>query len=172
MPDYTALLPPGLALLLIVRRGMKPTRIKPNRLWVYPAIITLLVLTSLSHAKAPDPLTLAIYAAVVVAGGVLGWFTTQHIELTLDEKTGTVMSQPSLFGTAVTVAVFGARFALDYVMQVPSGKGMSQLAVQHGASLALLTNAGLLFVAARGLSRAWHMWARIQPLLAQHKASQ
>jgi hypothetical protein len=96
------------------------------------------------------------------------------VELTLDDKTGTVMSQPTFLGTAMTALVFVARFALDLVTGAGSGGGggWKQVAVQHGASLLIITNAGLLFVAGRGLSRAWHMVARINPLLAAHKASQ
>jgi len=65
-----------------------------------------------------------------------------------------------------------ARFALDFLSAGGNGNGLKALAVQHGASLVLIANAGLLFVAARGLSRAWHMLARINPILEQHKASQ
>ncbi|MEJ0041345.1 MAG: hypothetical protein WDM81_03660 [Rhizomicrobium sp.] len=112
----------------------------------------------------------AIYAVAILAGGALGWFTTQHVELTLDESTGTVMSQPTWFGTVLTAAVFVGRFALDFLMTGGDGGGVKALAQQHGAGLVLVANAGLLFVAARGLSRAWHMVARIHPLLEQHKA--
>jgi len=172
MNEALPFLPPALALFIIVRRGMKPQRIKPDRLWIFPGIITILALTTIWRGQVPGFGELAIYIAAALVGGVMGWFTTRHIELTLDEKTGTVMSQPTFFATATTAAVFLARFALDYFSGAHSGGAMKAMAVQHGASLALITNAGLLFVAARGLSRAWHMVIRIHPLLEQHKASQ
>ena len=172
MHGFGPFIAPALALFFIVRRGSRPQRIKPDRLWIYPGVITFLALTAIWGGKVPGLLELALYVAAVAAGGVLGWFTTQHIELTLDDKTGTVMSQPTLFGTAMTAAVFLARFALDFLSTGGSGGGLKAMAAQHGASLALVANAGLLFVAARGLSRAWHMVARINPLLEQHKASQ
>ncbi len=165
-------MPPLLAFFIIVRRGLKPQRVKPNRLWVFPVVIALLVLLALSHGPFPDAVALAVYAGAAAAGGLLGWFTTRHIELTLDEATGTVMSQPTLFGTAMTASVFLARFVLDQAMgSGGQGGGWKAIAVQHGASLALIANAGLLFVAARGLTRAWHMQVRIHPMLAAHKAS-
>ena len=172
MHGFAPLIAPALALFFIIRRGSRPQRIKPGRLWIFPGVITILAVAAIWHGKFPSVLELAVYAAAIVAGGVLGWFTTQHIELTLDDKTGTVMSQPTLFGTAMTAAVFLARFGLDFLSAGGTGGGWKALAAQHGASLVLITNAGLLFVAGRGLSRAWHMVARINPLLEQHKASQ
>ncbi len=172
MRSLVPFLAPALALYFIFRRGAKPQRIKPGRLWIFPGIITILALSAIWSGKAPGLLGIAVYILAVAAGGVLGWFTTQHVELTLDDATGTVMSQPTLFGTALTAAVFVARFALDVLTAGGPGGGVKALAAQHGASLVLIANAGLLFVAARGLSRAWHMVARITPLLEQHKAAQ
>ncbi|HXC55476.1 MAG TPA: hypothetical protein VNU97_09285 [Rhizomicrobium sp.] len=162
---------PALALFLILRRGMRPTRIKPDRLWIYPGIITLLALAALSRGKLPGLEGIAIFVAAVLGGGALGWFTTQHVELTLDDKTGTIMSQPTPFGTLLTGAVFAARFILEYLVNGGPGGG-APAALKHGDLYVWLADAGLLFVAARGLTRAWHMWARTRPLLAQHKAAQ
>ena len=170
MHSLAPFLAPALALYIIVRRGAKPQRVKPGRLWIYPGIITLLALSAIWRGKPPSLLEIAVYAAALAAGGVLGWFTTQHVELTLDDETGTVMSQPTWFGTAMTATVFAARFALEFLTTGGDGGGLKAMAQQHGASLVLIANAGLLFVAARGLSRAWHMVARINPLLEQHKA--
>ncbi|MEJ0025267.1 MAG: hypothetical protein WDN01_04480 [Rhizomicrobium sp.] len=172
MKGLAPYLVPALALYFIVRRGAKPQRIKPDRLWIFPGIITFLALSAIWRGKAPGLLEIAVYVAAILAGGVLGWFTTQHVELTLDDATGTVMSQPTWFGTVLTAAVFVARFALDFLTTGDNGGGVKALAQQHGAGLVLVANAGLLFVAARGLSRAWHMVARINPLLEQHKAAQ
>ncbi|HEY0107487.1 MAG TPA: hypothetical protein VGB91_15510 [Rhizomicrobium sp.] len=158
------------AFVLILRRGLKPQRIKPDRLWVFPVAITILALATLSNGKPPDPVAILVYVGAAAAGGALGWFTTRHIELTLDDKTGTVMSQPTLLGTAMTAGVFLARFAVDAATGTGPGGGWKGFAVQHGASLALITSAGLLFVAARGVTRAWHMRQRIHPMLAAHKA--
>lgn len=171
MQDYLTFLPPGLALFIIIRRGLRPQRIKTNRIWSFPAIITILALATIGRGHPPDALSIAIYAAAAAAGAVLGWFTTQHVELTLDDATGTIMSQPTPLGTALTAGVFLARFALDYATGAQHGHAMTNFAVAHGASLAWITNGGLLFVAARGLTRAWHMWNRTQAMIAQHKAA-
>jgi hypothetical protein len=171
MPELSFFLPPALVLFMIIRRGTRPQRIKPNRLWVFPGLIALLACLAIANGKMPSLIGFAVYAAAIVAGAVLGWFTTQHIELTLDDATGTVMSQPSRLATIGTAAFFLARFALDYATGSQGGGFWKTYLVAHGASLALITNAGLLFIAARGLSRAWHMLARINPMIEAHKAS-
>jgi hypothetical protein len=160
---------PTLALFFIVRRGLRPQRIKPNGLWIYPSIITVLAVLALGHGQTPGVLAIAMFTVAVAAGGALGWFTAQHVELTLDEKTGTIMSQPTPFGSLLTAAVFAARFILEYL----TGAGQSPAPHLHPSdTLVWLSDAGLMFVAARGLTRAWHMWIRTRPLLAQHKAAQ
>jgi len=168
-------LSPLLALFLIVRRGIRPQRVKVNRLWLYPAILTFLAVTSLGHSHFPPVVALSLYVGASVAGLAMGWFGTRHVELTLDDATGTIMSKPTLAGTAVTAGVFIARFALDSVMGAKPGpggvKGWKAWAVAHGASLIWITNASLLFVAGRAIGRAVHMYLRTQPLLEQHRAA-
>ena len=112
-----------------------------------------------------------------MAGAALGWFTTQHVELTLDDATGTIMSKPTRFGTYLTAAVFILRFAVEFMVNGgPGGASgpphMPARVVQHAGTLLWLADAGLLFVAARMLAQSAHMWLRIRPLLARHKAAQ
>ena len=177
MQEFLPGLPPLLALFFIIRRGMRPQRVKVGSLWVFPAIITFLAVTSLGHSGFPPILAIGLYAVAFAAGLALGWFGTQHVELTLDDATGTIMSKPTPMGTAVTAAVFIARFALDTIMGVKPGQGggaaagLKGLAVQHGASLTWITNAGLLFVAGRAIGRGVHMYLRAKPLLDQHRAA-
>ena len=171
MSELFPFLPTALVLYIIIRRGTRPQRVKPGRLWVFPALIAFLAFTAIGSGKTPTPAEITIYAGAVLAGGVFGWFTTQHVELTLDDKTGTVMSQPSKFATAATVAIFLARFLAGYVSGGHGSAAWKDFLVAHGASLVLITNTGLLFIASRGLSRAWHMMARINPMIEAHRAA-
>ncbi len=140
------------------------------------AILTILALLSLSKSGMPELLALGAYAVAIAGGLALGWFTTQHVELTLDPKSGTIMSKPTPFGSLLTAGVFAARFGIEYLVNgVPGGETPGgQVAPHHAAHLLWLANAGLLFVAARMIGRAWHMWIRTRPLveqLAAHKAA-
>ncbi|MBS0472566.1 MAG: DUF1453 family protein [Proteobacteria bacterium] len=174
MKEFLPYIAPLIALYIIIRRGSRPRRIRPNGLWIYPLIITVLAASALSHSKAPDLLGYGLFVVAALAGAALGWFTTQHVELTLDEKTGTIMSKPTQFGTILTAAVFVARFAIEFMVNGnPNGMPSRHvLQAHHADSLLLFANAGLVFVAGRILLQAAHMWLRVRPLVAQHKASQ
>ena len=168
MNNLAPFIAPALALFFILRRGLRPRRVKPNGLWTFPVVLTVLALLSLSHSGVPALLAVAGYATAVVGGFALGWFTAQHVELTLDPASGTVMSKPTPFGSALTALVFIGRFAIEYFVKgTPGGPPGAHIAPEHAANLIWLANAGLLFVAARMIGRAWHMWIRTRPLLAQ-----
>jgi hypothetical protein len=174
MKELSPFLFPALALFVILRRGLKPRRIKANGLWTFPIILTILALLSLSKSGMPAPLALGAYVVALVGGLALGWYTTQHIELTLDPKTGTIMSQQTLAGTLLTAGVFALRFAVEYLVEGTPGGAGGHVSAHHAAGLVWLSNAALLFVAARMLGRAWHLWIRTRPLLEQieqHKAA-
>jgi len=78
------------------------------------------------------------------------------------------MIVPTFWGTAMTAGAFVARSLADTAMK---GVG-AVLPGQHALTIAGATDAALLFVAARGLASAYHMWIRTRPLLEQHKATQ
>ncbi|HEX4301615.1 MAG TPA: hypothetical protein VHZ78_02395 [Rhizomicrobium sp.] len=164
---------PALALFFIVRRGRTPRRIRPGALWVYPLVITLLALTTLSQGMPRDLEAVAVYILAFAAGAALGWFTTQHVELTLDEKTGTIMSQPTMFGTLLTAGVFAARFGLEYLINGGPGQAPhGHISPERAANLLWFADAALIFIAGRALAQAGHMWLRTRPLVAQHRAAQ
>ncbi|HTP77355.1 MAG TPA: hypothetical protein VMJ73_10290 [Rhizomicrobium sp.] len=166
IPTFGSLLPTLLVVWLIIRRGSKPRRVKLNSLFRFPAIVAVMALLSLYGHAPKNVLAIAMYFAAAPAGAVLGWFSARHVELTLDDKTGTIMSQPSFWGTAMTAGAFIARSLADYVMKGAGGA----LPAHH--AIAGATDAALLFVAARGLASAYHMWVRTRPLLEQHRAAQ
>ena len=174
LKEFAPYIAPALALFFIVRRGFRTRRVKANRLWAYPIVLTVMAGIVLWRSGVPGAEAIAIYAAAIAAGAVLGWFTTQHLELTLDDN-GTIMSKPTPFGTLLTAAVFVARFAAEFYMNGgpprPGPQPPNLHPTAHGLLL-WLTNAGLLFAVARLIAQQWHMWIRTRPLLEQHSARQ
>src|ERR1043165_103157 len=160
MSSLGSFLPPALALLILVRRGSKlrrggskPRGGKVATLWRFPILISLLALVTLAGSTVPGILTLAMYVAGLGAGTAVGWFSAQHVELTLDSKTGTIMSKPTVFGTMMTAGAFIVRFAVDYVMKggLDGDARTPAFAMHHATSIVGFTDALLLFVAARSL---------------------
>lgn len=162
---------PAIALLLILRRGSKPRRVKVNSLWRYPFIITVLCVSTLLGKPFPQLQPLLMFAIAIPAGFTMGWFGAQHVELTFDSATGTIMSKPTAFGTLLTAGAFLVRFAIEYLINGAPSRGMPSplTAVHHATTWVGAADALLLFVAARGLASAWHMWIRTRPLLEKQK---
>jgi hypothetical protein len=137
-------------------------------LFRFPAIIAVMAALALYGHAPKNLLAIAMYFVAVPAGVVLGWFSARHVELTLDDKTGTIMSQPTFWGTAMTAGAFVARSLADYAMKGAGGL----IPGHHEMTISGATDAALLFVAARGLASAYHMWVRTRPILEQHRAAQ
>jgi CRISPR/Cas system CMR subunit Cmr4 (Cas7 group RAMP superfamily) len=74
----------------------------------------------------------------------------------------------------MTAGAFIVRFAVDYVMKggLDGDARTPAFAMHHATSIVGFTDALLLFVAARSLAGAWHMWIRTRPMIEQHKAAQ
>ena len=168
IPTFGSLLPTLLVVWLIIRRGSKPRRVKLNSLFRFPAIIAVMAALALYGHAPKNLLAIAMYFVAVPAGVVLGWFSARHVELTLDDKTGTIMSQPTFWGTAMTAGAFVDRSLADYAMKGAGGL----IPGHHEMTISGATDAALLFVAARGLASAYHMWVRTRPILEQHRAAQ
>jgi hypothetical protein len=174
MNQFAPYIAPAVALFFIIRRGAKSRRVKVSSLWRYPIVIALLCVATFAGKPFPDLLSLAMFALAIPAGAALGWFSAQHVELTMDAQTGTIMSKPTPFGTALTAGAFIVRFVVEYLVRGGPGNGAPSPAfnVPHSGALVGFSEALLLFVAARGLASTWHMWIRTRPLLETHKASQ
>jgi energy-coupling factor transporter transmembrane protein EcfT len=152
---------PLLAIFFILRRGFRQSRVRPGALFVYPLIICLLIAATFVHQKMPTPEMMAVLAVAALVGLGLGWFTTAQLQLSVDAKSGTILSKPTPIGTAITAAVFALRFAVDYMMRADAGGAHA-----HDPLLLAAANAGLMFVAGRLIGRAVHLWIRTRPLLA------
>ena len=155
---------PLLAIFIILRRGFRQSRVRPGALFIYPLVICLLIAASFLHQKMPTPQVMTVLAAAALCGLALGWITTAHLQLSVDPKSGTILSKPTPIGTAITAAVFALRFAVDYMMHADAGGAHA-----HDPLLLAIANAGLMFVAGRLIGRSVHLWIRTRPLLAEAK---
>ena len=150
---------------LRMSRARKGRPVKPNRLWIRPAIIAAFVAFSLAMTPKPDLLGLGIYALAAVLGAGLGYLLSRHQELTLDPQNGAITSKMSVFGMILFFCVFAGRYAFRTF--VNGGQAPDKLAV-HSAQITLYSDAALLFLLAMFSAQAWEIWRRTRPLLAEH----
>ncbi len=161
---------PVLIVALVAWRIARQSRgrpLRPSRLWVRPAMLTLFLALAFLHPTALTPLSFAIFAAAAAVGVGLGFVLASHQKLTVDPATGTITSTTSPVGIALFVALFAARYVLRIVMT--GGQAPDQLAA-HSTQVLTYTDAGLLFALGLVSAQAWEIWRRAKPLLAEAAA--
>jgi hypothetical protein len=156
---------PVLVMGLVVWRLRKQSQgrpLKPNRLWVRPAMLALFALLAFIHPAPITPLSLAIFVVCAAAGIGLGYLSARHQNLTLDPDTGAITSKMSPIGMALFVAIFASR----YVVRVVVEGGQPPQAFRHPSSSALTyTDAALLFALGLVAAQSWEIWRRARVLL-------
>jgi hypothetical protein len=141
--------------------------VKPNRLWIRPAILAMLLGFTFLHPPVLSVLSVAAFAAAMVAGGVLGYVLASHQALTIDPATGKITSKMSPIGIALFIGLFAGRYA--FRMLITGGQAPDKL-MAHSAQITLYTDVGLFFVLALVAAQAWELWRRTRPLVAEHAA--
>jgi membrane protein CcdC involved in cytochrome C biogenesis len=143
---------------IIALRSRAPRRLRPELLWIFPAIFSLLGASYFVFAYRPASLVegLEILAAAV-AGAAFGWWRGKLTRIEVHPETHDVSAQMSPIGVVIVLLVFGGRSALRYVAP-PELAG----AINGG----LLAFALCMLIAARV-----EMWLRASRLLAEAKSS-
>nr|WP_295662666.1 CcdC protein domain-containing protein [Polymorphobacter sp.] len=105
---------PLLILGVIAIRRRKPQRIRIERLWITPVLMTALIGTGLYYTPHTPfhPATYAAFAVALAAGLVGGWFRARTVPMSFDAATGTVVTEPSIVAIIVLVALFAGRSLL------------------------------------------------------------
>lgn len=161
---------PVLVLVLVgwrMVRNMRGRPIKPDRLWIRPAILSLFLLLAFLHPPAITALSLGLFVGAAVAGLGLGYLLASHQTLSIDQASGTITSKMSPVGMVLFLGLFAARFVLRMAMQ-----GGGQSFAHPSGPVLMYTDAGLLFVLGLVAAQAWETWRRAKPLLDGHRTSQ
>ena len=149
-----------------MRRASQGRPLKPNRLWIRPAILGLFALLAFIHPAPITPLTLAIFLAAAVAGVGLGYLSARHQHLTLDPETGAITSKLSPIGMALFLAIFASRYIVRLVVE--GGQPPKPFAQASSGALTY-TDAALLFALGLVVAQGWEIWRRAKALERAHK---
>jgi hypothetical protein len=145
-----------------LRKQSQGRPLKPNRLWVRPAMLAVFALLAFIHPAPITPLTLALFVLCAAAGVGLGYLSARHQHLTLDPGTGAITSKMSPIGMALFLAIFASRYIVRLVVE----GGQPPQAFQHPSSGALTyTDAALLFALGLVAAQSWEIWRRARGLL-------
>lgn len=167
---------PLLVLFFIIRRGIKASsrKVRLNRLWVFPAFITLAAIFTLASTPLPPDLVLLAFAGALGLGGLVGFLRTHHMAFSVDDETQSVMQTATPLGTIIIAMLFIIRFGLKLVfpeLNGPSSFDGSGGADQHiSTHMIYWTDGGLLFAAGMIWAAALTSWVRARAVLADHRA--
>jgi Protein of unknown function (DUF1453) len=171
--QFLPYLGPALVVILIGRRllrAQKPTRVRPNLLWIQPAILLagMMFLFAVTRVQL-SMFAIAIFALAAVAGAAAGYFRALHQEFSIEPETGNVMSKATPLGSILFLGIFLIRYVMNYMM-----KGGQQTDMTHppSANVLLYTDATLFFAFAMVVATAFEVWRRTRPIVAEHKAGQ
>jgi hypothetical protein len=165
MAQVMPYLMPVLVLGLVYWRMRRQTQgrpLKPNRLWIRPALLAVFALLAFFHPAPITPLTLAIFVVSAAVGIGLGYYSARHQHLTLDPASGAITSKLSPVGMALFLAIFGVRYIVRLVVE----GGAPPQAFQPPSSGALTyTDAALLFALGLVAAQSWEIWRRAKVLM-------
>ncbi len=114
---FPILIPLAIIAVLAVRRR-KPQRIRIERLWIMPVLMTAFIGMGLYYTphKPFHPATFAAFAAALGVGLVAGWFRARTVPMSFDAASGTVVAEPSIVAIIVIAALFAVRSALRMIL--------------------------------------------------------
>ncbi|HSC17999.1 MAG TPA: hypothetical protein VLC74_03705 [Rhizomicrobium sp.] len=163
-PYLVPLLVIGVVALRLVRN--KPRKVRPNRLFILPALLTLAAGFALSQMPAPGWIWYAVYIVAGTVGLGVGYLSGRHREFTLDPGSQEIMARATPTGTILFAALFAIRYGLKFI----ASGGNPYAPPAHPAANAIgWTDAGLVFSVAMLLATATTTWWRTRHLVAERQ---
>ena len=160
-PNPFSYLIPILVILPILyfrlRRMMKPTPLKLNRMWIRPAII-LCVGIAVLVAAPPPARDWFWFALVALLGGVLGWQWGKQMAIHVDPENGTLMTR----GSQAALIMMGLLIVVR--MGLRAGMQMESAALHLDATV--ITDLFIVFAATLFGLRGLEMFLRARQVLA------
>jgi uncharacterized membrane-anchored protein len=170
--QFLPYLGPAIVVIVIARRTLRaqePRRVRPNLLWIQPAILFLGMVSLFAMTRVTvSAFSLGVFALGAVAGGGVGYFRALHQEFSIEPETGNVMSKATPIASLLFLGIFAVRYAMNYWM-----KGGQQTSMTHppSANVMLYTDAMLFFAFAMVAATAFEVWRRTRPLVVEHRAA-
>ncbi|QYE35590.1 cytochrome c biogenesis protein CcdC [Polymorphobacter sp. PAMC 29334] len=129
---FPILIPLVIIGVLVIRRR-KPQRIRIERLWIMPVLMTAFIGSGLYYTPhaAFHPLTYAAFAIALAVGLIAGWFRARTVPMSFDAASGTVVTEPSIVAIVVLVALFAGRSLLRMAL-VGSATGIDAGTISDG----------------------------------------
>ena len=146
---------------IVALRARKMASVQPmrlNRLWIRPAIMSVISVGVLFVTPPETVLQALALVAVVAIGAVGGWHQAKLMAISVDEATGALNVKASRWGMLTLLGIILVRMALRPWLTGPDSP-------VH-ASVGLVTDGFILFIAGFYAARSTEMFLRGRALLA------
>lgn len=156
--QFAPYLVPVLIVVLLARRVMRaqePRKVRPERLWITPALLLFAVASTFANSPVPPAFVIGALVVATAAGAAFGWYRVHTLEFSLDPESGAIMSKATPLGAIVLVALIVFRYALKYFL---NDEGV------RGVELLWWTDGGLVFSAGMLVAQSAHTWVRAHKL--------
>jgi hypothetical protein len=165
---FRTVAPFGLLVLLVafvLWRNRRPRRLRINRLWIIPTLVTLGVGVGVALGRPPIGyhwVDIALSLLAVALGLAAGWRRGKFMRIAVDPDTSTVTAHASPAGVLFILGLLAVRRALQFEVET----GAIPLPFKPAALIEPL----LYFAAATVVAQRLEMWLRARRLLAEAPA--
>ena len=163
---FSPLILPLIVAAFLLRRAMreqKPKRVRFTGLWLFPALLLLVTISSVTHGSQPGILVSIAWLIAMVLGGLVGWYRVHTLEFTLDAESGKVSARATQFGALLIVGLIALRYGADFVIK--------KLGLGSGDGVDYATDAMMLLSTSMYVARSVHTWIRARALVIAHRAA-
>jgi hypothetical protein len=154
---------PLLVLGLVLYRTSRARTVGVRRMWIRPAIILILTLTSLVASPPTSLMVIAIFLGLGIVGAGIGFMMAHQQALSIHPETGVISSTTTQVGTILVVCLFAFRYGIKLVFPE-----MSTHPGHVTAEALAWTNGALIFACTLILTQVIVLYRRTRPLLAEH----
>jgi len=158
------LIVPLIVAAVLLRRALrpqKPKRVRFTLLWLLPALLLLVTISSVLSRPGPGILASIAWLMAMIGGGLLGWYRVHTLEFTVDSESGKVSARATQFGSILIVGLIALRYGADFIIKK----------LGLGDGLVYATDAMLLFTTSMYVARSVHTWIRARALVVAHRAA-
>lgn len=110
-PAWVNLIPLAV-LALVLLRNSRARKLRIERLWLVPVMMSLVTILVFVNSPPPSPVGIGMDLAAVALGVGLGWWRARASTFTIDPATHEITSRVSILGILLIAGIFTARYLL------------------------------------------------------------
>ena len=154
---------PLLLIAFVVRRNLRPQKLRVERLWLMPVILFVVVGLSFEKGLPTSPIVLTVLPIALVLGALAGWYRGRLTHISVDPVSHDLTSKASPWGVVLIAVLFIGRMAMRVYFEQGDGATHGHLSDTAAAAADGLLVFSLGLICAQRLE----LWIRAQRLLSE-----